>query len=243
MDMIVELGKKRYMEESYRTLFFSKDENADKLIKDIKNTPHAFVLGCLMDRQIPFERAWEIPYKIFTLLGTKEIAELSKKTLNDYKAIFENNKLHRFNDKMSEIFYYAVQDIKNKYDSDASKIWEKSPSSAAVVYRFLNFKGCGIKIATMAANILVRDFHIKLSDYNAIDISPDVHIRRVMARMGYVPQGASIEMVIYKARELNPEFPGIIDISCWDIGRQWCRPQNPDCGNCEVSSQCKKVLD
>jgi hypothetical protein len=38
------------------------------------------------------------------------------------------------------------------------------------------------------------------------------HIVRVMKRMGFVPKEATNEMVIYKARELNPEFPGIIDL-------------------------------
>jgi endonuclease III len=110
------------------------------------------------------------------------------------------------------------------------------------VYRFLEFKGCGIKIATMATNLLARILRIKFSDYYSIDISPDVHIKRVLARMGFVPYDPSPEMVIYKARELHPEYPGIIDFSCWEIGKTWCRPTNPDCSNCIVKCDCKKVI-
>jgi endonuclease III len=161
---------------------------------------------------------------------------LSKKALDDYKNVFENNKLHRFNSIMAEVFYMAIQDIQNKYQGNVSKIWENKPSSAAVVYRFLEFKGCGVKIATMAANILARDFKIPFSDYYSIDISPDVHIKRVMARMGYVSYDPTPEKVIYKARELYPNFPGIIDLSCWEIGREWCQPTNPDCSNCLVNA-------
>ena len=35
-----------------------------------------------------------------------------------------------------------------------------------------------------------------------------------------------------------PEFPGIIDYSLWEIGRKWCRSDNPDCRVCIVSTEC-----
>lgn len=94
----------------------------------------------------------------------------------------------------------------------------------------------------MTANILARHFKIEFSDYYSIDISPDVHINRVMRRMGFVPQNADNTMIIYKARELNPELPGIIDFSCWEIGRNYCRPTNPDCKNCIVKDECEKNI-
>jgi endonuclease III len=144
---------------------------------------------------------------------------------------------------MAEIFYKAILKIKKDYEGNASKIWNNNPSSASVVYKFLDFEGSGIKISTMAANILARQFKIPFSDYYSIDISPDVHIKRVMKRIGYVPENAENDMIIYKARELNPVFPGIIDFSCWEIGRNWCKPNKPDCKNCIVKDDCKMNLN
>lgn len=241
MEKLVKMGKD-YFENSKKEVQFIDDEKANNLLIDLKKFPHAYVLACLMDRRIKAERAWLIPQKIYDKLNTFDIYELSKVKLEKYKRIFKQEKLHIYNNDMANIFLCGIKDIIEKYNGNASKIWHGNPSSSTVVYRFLEFKGCGIKIATMATNILARDFKVKFSDFYSIDISPDVHIMRVMERMGYVPKNASREMVVYKARDLNPEFPGIIDFPCWEIGRNWCKPNNPDCKNCKVKSECKKVI-
>jgi len=90
----------------------------------------------------------------------------------------------------------------------------------------------------MAANILAREFKVEFSDYRSIDISTDTHVMRVMQRMGYVPKGASRQEVIEKARELYPEYPGVIDLPCYRIGKNYCHPNNPECDKCMVNSHC-----
>jgi hypothetical protein len=59
----------------------------------------------------------------------------------------------------------------------------------------------------MAVNTLARQFKIPFSDYYSIDISPDVHVFRVMRRTGLVSSTADRESIIYKARELNHQIP------------------------------------
>jgi len=241
MEILVKMGKE-YFENSKKEIILTKNEKANNLLTDLKNYPHAYVLACLMDRRIKAERAWLIPYKIYEKINTFDIYKLSEIKLEEYKKIFNQEKLHIYNNDMANIFLCGIKDIIEKYNRNASKIWYGKPSSSTVVYRFLEFKGCGKKIATMATNILARDFKVTFSDFYSIDISTDVHIMRVMERIGYVPQNASHEMVIYKARELNPEYPGIIDYPCWEIGRNWCKASNPECQKCKVNSVCKKVI-
>ena len=114
-----------------------------------------------------------------------------------------------------------------KYNDDASMIWHNTPKNATIVRRFLEFKGVGVKIATMVANILAREFKIPMQDKICIDISPDVQVKRVFIRLGFSPKNATNDQLIYSARELHPNYPGIFDLSAWEIGRSWCWPSNP----------------
>lgn len=242
--LIVRIGEERfYSITNKQIVHFVDDDEQNIFLNDLEKYPHAFILACLMDKQMKAEIAWQIPYKIYKLLGSFDINDLGKITLNEYIEMFEKNKLHRFNKTSAKIFYDAVHRIIDDFNGDASLIWKDKPSSAKVVFELLKFNGCGLKIATMTANILARQFRIEFSDYYSIDISTDVHINRVMRRMGFVPKNADNSMVVYKARELNPEFPGIIDFSCWEIGRTYCRPQNPKCSECIVREECKKIIE
>jgi endonuclease III len=180
-----------------------------------------------------------IPYLISRKLGSFSLTTLSQLTLDEVNRLMGHPEpLHRFVDKMSEVFYSAIQRIVNHYESNAANIWLGKPLSAEVVYRFLEFEGVGLKIASMVTNILARDFRVPFADYFSIDISPDVHIRRVFTRLGLCPEGVLAEQVIYKAKALHPEFPGIMDLSCWDIGRTWCNSRNPKCGKCCMNDLC-----
>jgi endonuclease III len=196
-----------------------------------------------MDRQVKAERAWLIPHLISEKIGEfsiEKLNSLSEPEIN--KLMSEPKPLHRFIDQMSGYFHKAVQRIVQEYDGDAAKIWSGSPSSAEVVYRFLAFDGVGPKIGSMASNILARDFKIPFEDYFSIDISADVHVRRVFSRLGLCKENATVEQVIYKARALYPQFPGIMDWPCWEIGRNWCKSGSPECDECYMKEICPTAL-
>ncbi|HPS30689.1 MAG TPA: iron-sulfur cluster loop [bacterium] len=215
-------------------------EEANKLLNNLKEFPHAFVMACLMDRRIKAERAWIIPYKLKKSIGSFDIDILAGISQDRYSNTFSKKNIHFMNKEMAKVFFEGIQRIKNQYSGDASNIWKDKPSSATVVYRFLEFYGCGPKIATMAANILATRFKIEMSDHTSIDVSPDVHVKRVMRRMGLVDK-KDINLIIYKARELNPEFPGIIDPVLWRVGREFCHAKKLECKDCNIKDFCGKV--
>ena len=47
--------------QPYKKIAFTNNNECIELLNDITEFPQAFVLGCLMDRQIEAERAWESP--------------------------------------------------------------------------------------------------------------------------------------------------------------------------------------
>lgn len=226
----------------YQPIHFTKDTRIDKYLNDLENFPHFFVLACVMDRQIKAEKAWRIPYEISQEIGTPEFSGFSRLTSDDIQKIFQSLKLHRFNNKMSLFFYKAIQKVKNDYKSDASLIWRDNFSCGIIVQRFLGFEGVGIKIAAMATNCLIREFKIPLKNKSCIDISPDIHVRRVFSRIGLVNKNPSTTEVVYSARMLYPDYPGVFDLPTWEIGRNWCRPENPECSSCYLSNCCRKQL-
>ncbi len=113
---------------------FADDANCDRLVSDLKNYPHAFVIACVSDRQMPAERAWKIPYKLRERIGSFEFKELRKITKQKLLDYFKNPS--------------SLQIIGNQYGGDAAKTWSDGPSSAEIVYRLLQIHGVGPKIAT-----------------------------------------------------------------------------------------------
>lgn len=224
-------------------------EQADSFVRDIGKYPHAFVLACLMDSGVDADVAWSIPYRVYKELDTFEILDLYKVKENKYVEMFGGEKKwHRYPAVKAKVFYEAVHKIVDTkfMNGDASRIWSGKPSSHDVVMRFMDFKGCGFKIANMAPNLLFRYFGVEFSDYSFIDIATDVHTMRVFQRLGLTPyvQDSEIARIytIVKARELNPEFPGLVDGLCWEVGREFCNPNKPKCEACPFSKFCEKVI-
>jgi len=242
-DRLVEHGTKLF-KSPREFIRFTRDNDADRLLNNLEEYPHAFILACVMDRQIKAERAWLIPYRFQEKLGGFSIKTLLIQSQEDiHKLMAEPEPLHRFVGKMAGFFFLAVQRIGSNYRGDASLIWKGTPSSATVVYRFLEFDGVGPKIASMAANILAREFKIPFADYFSVDISADIHVRRVFGRLGLTPLDATVDQLIFRARGLHPEFPGLMDYLAWEIGRNWCKPRKPDCIACYMNDICRNAIN
>jgi len=219
---------------------FTADDAANEFINDLEGVPQAFVLACLLDRQMPAEKVWAMPYAFRQALGAFDMQTLSAVPPSEWETLLRRSG-HRFPERMSSVLSRGIERMVALPGSDASALWSDQPSSARLVRRFLAFHGAGPKIATMAVNILVRDFKVPIADHRCIDVSADVQVNRVMARLGLVSSPPDVTDVIYAARELSPEFPGLLDLTLWSIGRDLCRPQKPRCDQCPLHAWCHFV--
>ena len=237
---LIEFGKKFGKLNFKKEKHFTPNLEADKLIW---NNPLAFLFGVILDQNMKAEKVWEIPYLLKQRLGHLDVRKTAEMLDEEIIAIFNQKpKLHRFPKTMALRIKKACRHLVEKYDGRAENIWNDNPKSDDLYRRFKKFEGIGQKKASMAMNILARDFGIKLKDKRSIDISHDIHIRKVFLRTGLVKKD-EMNLMIKTARKLNPEYPGALDNPCWIIGRKFCHPRNPKCNECPISKICPKLLN
>ena len=171
-------------------------------------------------------------------LDTFDMQDLEALSQDDWESFTRHESVgRRFPKNVAKYLHSAVERIAAEYGGDASEMWSDRPTSARLVRRFLAFPGVGPKIANMAANILVREFKVNVADTRNIDISADVRIQRVMGRLGLADPDNAAD-VIYAARDVYPAFPGIYDVTLWELGGKICPAGEPKCDQCWLVECC-----
>jgi uncharacterized HhH-GPD family protein len=236
-EALLKYGKKLKESHNTKDVEFTPDKEANDFI--LQN-PLAFLVAVLCDQGIPAERAWALPYQLKQRLGHFEPLKISQMQTEELIKVMKSHPaLHRFNRKMAKSIILACRKVVKSYDGDASKIWSDMPKSRDLENRFREFHGIGQKKASMAVNILARDFGVPVRDYENIDVSYDIHVRRVFLRSGIVNDDSE-KTIISAGRELNPSYPGALDLPAWNIGRNWCHPSAPVCEDCPINGVCGK---
>ena len=228
------------------TSFLPYDAEKNARLCDIESEAHLFLIACLMDRQITAEKAWNIPFALEQRIGRFTMQSLSEMGEADIiQAMKEPALLHRLWKVQSIYLMKMSHQVVAKYGGMANKIWSGCPKSAEIVWRFLEFEGIGPKIATMATNILVRDLKVKVSDKSSIDVSVDTHVGRLFTRLG-LSESRDRDAIVYRARDLCPDYPGVLDLPLWVIGREYCHAgRPPSClknNDCPLYEYCPKKI-
>ena len=207
----------------------------------ITNNMNAFLLGLIADQSVKAELAWSLPYKLSERLKMdfciKTFANMDASELE--RVIKEKPALHRYPKNIAKYLHSACNKLVNNYNSDARNIWENNETAKEIVRRLEEFNGISHKKAALGTMLLVRDFNIDIHDKENINLAYDVHIRRICLRTGLSDEDTS-EQIFEAGRKIFPEFPGRLTSTFWAIGRDICRPTNPDCTNCPINEVCAK---
>lgn len=234
-EALVKFGEKVSVQSLKDEKFFTPEKKADEFIwKDSL----AYLLAVLVDQSVKAEFAWAVPYRLKQRLGFWDVKKIASIDDDKLITIFDTKpKLHRFPKTMALRVKLACQKVIDDFSGKASNVWTGDFTSKEIHDNFESFKGIGQKKASMATNILVRDFNIRVKDYKGIDVSYDVHIRRVFLRSGLADKD-ELDSILNSARKLNPNYPGIIDLPSWYIGKHFCSSTNPNCNGCPIRKAC-----
>jgi endonuclease-3 len=198
-----------------------------------KNKANKFLLGNLLDYQIPSELVWRnadrliehIPGDPDDLWGA--ITSVSEA---EWKAKREEYRPHRFPAGHNRLWSIGKR-ICDRYDGDSRRIWEEKGASVAL--DALWDIGAGEQISRMIVGAL-RDCH-QITGVG--DVKADTYVRRVLGRAllgDTTDPGTAIRL----SRQMHPADPWQLDAQLWSIGRNYCRPTNPDCPKCYLIQHC-----
>jgi endonuclease III len=205
--------------------------------------PYAFSIATCLDRGTKADIIWTIPFDIKQKLGHLDPFKIYNFSLEELADLFSSipHRPRYVNDSPKTV-RDLTRIVVEECHGDAAQIWT-GKRAAEVKRTFLSIHGVGPGIANMAILLIEKAFPIRFNDLDRprMDIKPDVHTKRVLYRLG-MSQGETEQDAIEATRKMNPDWPGALDGALWWIGRQWCRPINPDCTRCPVNTACVKRI-
>lgn len=202
--------------------------------------PYAFLVACSFDRGMKAELTWSIPYALNQLLSPLSAKKVSSLSIDELKDLISKLPIKpRYTNDAPKTLHDLAVLVMKEGQGDASKLW--SHNSALRFQRlFSQVHGVGPGIAAMAAILVERFWKVEFTDRAFMDVKPDVHVQRVMFRLGLIAEQTEAHALL-AARELMPLCPGDIDSPLWHIGRTWCFSSKPDCPGCPLDALCSKA--
>ena len=131
---------------------FTESRAANKLLGRSAN---AFLIGLVLDQQIPMARAWMGPYLLKRRLGhlnPKRIAAMPEEEF--LQVMSEKPAVHRFPKSMGRRVQQACAVIAEDYGGKADNIWRDQPDAATVLKRIGTVPGIGKTKQGLAIMIL-----------------------------------------------------------------------------------------
>lgn len=208
-------------------------ENGAVVRRLSRKSANKFVLGCVIDYQIPANKAWENAARLAESVLRdpaqlwRKIARLSERSWMARRKTY--SWLHRFPAAHRRVWRIGTA-ICDDYAGDARLIWRgKSPEE--VKARFLEM-GLGPQLTRMAVGALIDTRHLRGTG----DVKADLNVCRVLGRLllgrPFTPTEAT-----RATRAMNQRNPWRLDAALFQLGRTVCRAK-PLCRQYSLVDDC-----
>ncbi|NMB80864.1 MAG: hypothetical protein GYA14_03510 [Ignavibacteria bacterium] len=202
-----------------------------------KKDANKFILGAIIDYQIPAQQAWDNSERLADeILGDPDNIweEINKYSHKRWMGKFKQFRLHRF-PKAHERIWKIGKRILEKYNGDTRNIW-KDHTINNTLSNLLNL-GMGKQISSMVIGALI-DSHI-LNGKG--DVKADLHVRRVLGRVFRAAEylAREVDQVISLTHSIHKNNPWLLDRGLFLVGKNFCFSKRPLCTECKFKKVCK----
>lgn len=210
-----------------------QEPDGTKLVRLNRRRANKFILGCIIDYQIPANKAWENAERLAevvlrdppnlwrTITRVSERAWMARRKKYSW--------LHRFPAAHQRVWRIG-RAIYDTYAGDARQIW-RGRSPEEVKGRLLQL-GLGPQLSRMAVGALIDTGHLSGSG----DVKADLNVCRSLGRLVH---GAPLtpHEVTQMTRAMYPRNPWRLDAVLFQLGRGVCKA-TPQCSRCLLSVCC-----
>lgn len=189
------------------------------------------------NRMIAYERAWALPQTMMLRSGFDDPLDMCVRlSAEELESVIRQPPCgHRLPGRIAVAMRGTAGNIESEYDGDARNLYH-GQDVATVLRRLESLPGYGRKLARLALRIILLDWDGDVAgDRAALDVTPDLHVCRVLRRLGLIER-ADPKLAIEAARRLSPSSPYLVD-GAFALGTTVCGAR-PRCGECPLRTHC-----
>jgi len=216
---------------------FASDPEADKLVKE---NLFAFLLAASLDRGGNAFALWNIPHRLAQQWGHLDPELIQAMSPEDLASnpVIAHAPSQVSRQQLARTIISLATVVQRQCDGDPERMLRGSISD--IMEKLQQVYGVGPNIARMIIIQRILYFGLEPEPRGRLLPKLDVHVQRVLQRTGVVPV-ATEESVSQVLADRSMEDIAVIDQACWDLGRDYCRPRGPRCGECPLGQCCQKV--
>jgi DNA-directed RNA polymerase subunit beta len=235
------------------------DVGSRKVLNLLKKNPLALVVGVLCTSPVTADGSYESILKLKNKLGDLSVEDIAGRSIKEMKEHLAG----LASPDAAKVLVKLCKLVVKEHEGRMEALWENKTAqevidelSAIGQTKTHNFGS--LLVNMLHSNIKALSYGREFPDPENIDISLDEDVCRVMARLGLIKErkvrdkilvdgkkkaltAKEREIVLETARWLHREYPGRLNMPLLQTGRQWCKPDKPDCGSCPLSEFCSKL--